>query len=153
MSAFGVPAFVLPNIPPGKVVQIVSATTSTGVASSSATYADTGLTATITPTSAANKILVFASQSGVTKSTSNTGCGIRLFRGASLIQQMEVSATTTGTTADNFVCSVSIAMVDTPATMSTVVYKTTFNSSAGTASVTVQSNTAVSSIVLMEVTP
>lgn len=153
MPAFGLPAFVLPNIPPGKVVQIVSATTSTGVASSSATYADTGLTATITPTSANNKVLVLASQSGVTKSTSNTGCGIRLFRGASLIHQMEVTATSTGTTADNFVGSVTIAAIDVPATVSAMVYKTTFNSSAGTGSVTVQSNSATSSLVLMEVTP
>ena len=153
MPAFGLPAFVLPNIPPGKVVQIVSATTSTGIASSSATYADTGLTATITPTSANNKVLVLVSQSGVAKGTSNTSVAIRLFRGATLIHVMESTAAFTGTAADSFIGSVAANIVDTPATVSAVTYKTQFNSSAGTANTTVNSNNATSSIVLMEVTP
>ena len=39
----------------GKVLQVVSATTTTEVTSSSSTFADTGLTATITPTSATSQ--------------------------------------------------------------------------------------------------
>ena len=39
------------NAPTGSVLQVVNANYGTTVVSSSATYADTGLTATITPTS------------------------------------------------------------------------------------------------------
>ena len=45
------------------VKQIVTGTTTTQVDSSSSSLADTGLTATITPTSASSKILVLVSQS------------------------------------------------------------------------------------------
>ena len=42
----------------GKVLQVVNAHTGTQATSNSTTYADTGLTATITPSSTSSKILV-----------------------------------------------------------------------------------------------
>lgn len=45
----------------GKVLQVVQATYSTSTTSTSTTYADTGLTLSITPTSATSKILVMVS--------------------------------------------------------------------------------------------
>ena len=42
----------------GKVLQVITGTTSTRVESSSTTYADTGLSVTITPSSSSNKILI-----------------------------------------------------------------------------------------------
>ena len=44
----------------GKVLQVVNGTTSTTVSTTSASYADTGLAATITPSSTSSKILVLA---------------------------------------------------------------------------------------------
>ena len=55
----------------GKVLQVVSANYSTETASSSSTLADTGTTATITPTSATSKILVLVAQTGIQKQTNN----------------------------------------------------------------------------------
>ena len=49
----------------GKVLQVVNATYSTYTSTSSSTFADTGLTATITPTSATSKILVNVSLSNI----------------------------------------------------------------------------------------
>jgi hypothetical protein len=43
----------------GKVLQVVTATYSTQATTSSTTFADSGLTASITPSSASNKVLVF----------------------------------------------------------------------------------------------
>jgi len=43
----------------GKVLQVVSNTVTTSVSTSGTTYTDTGLSATITPTSSSSKILVF----------------------------------------------------------------------------------------------
>jgi hypothetical protein len=45
----------------GAVVQVVGATTSTTVSTTSASYVDSGLTVTITPTSASNKVMLFVS--------------------------------------------------------------------------------------------
>jgi hypothetical protein len=45
----------------GAVLQVVNATYSTDTTNGTTTYADTGLTATITPTSATSKILVLVS--------------------------------------------------------------------------------------------
>lgn len=45
----------------GAVLQVVQGSSSTGVINNTGTYADTGLTATITPASSANKILIKAS--------------------------------------------------------------------------------------------
>ena len=45
----------------GAVLQVVQGSSTTGVINNTGTYADTGLTATITPTSTSNKILIQAS--------------------------------------------------------------------------------------------
>ena len=47
----------------GKIGQVVQATTSTESTNTSASYADTGLSASITPTSTSSKILVLCSVS------------------------------------------------------------------------------------------
>jgi flagellar biosynthesis GTPase FlhF len=48
-------------------------------------YADTGLTATITPSASSSKVLVFVSQAGVGKETTNTQVALRLMRGATAL--------------------------------------------------------------------
>jgi hypothetical protein len=135
-----------------KVVQIVSAGTTTSTSSSSSTLADTTLTATITPKSANNKIIVFFSQNSILKS-GDTGCYIQLQRGATSLGNYDVWAGYTNSSATNNVGSVAGHYLDTPATTSAVTYKTQFASVLNVASVTVQYGSAVSSMLLMEVTP
>ena len=134
----------------GKVLQVVAATYSTLASSSSSTYADTGLTATITPTLATSKVLVLVSQAGVSKNSTTTYVGLRLFRGATQIAQMEGQAGRTDDSAFNVVGS-SISKLDTPATTSATTYKTTFNSGNNSTGVSVQQDSATSSIVLLEI--
>jgi hypothetical protein len=71
----------------GKLLQVVSATTSTSYTNSTTTFTDvTGLTATITPTSATSKILVMISASVVTSISTGTGyVGAALLRGGTTI--------------------------------------------------------------------
>ena len=137
----------------GKVVQIVAATTSSQVVISTSTLTDTNLTATITPKSASNKILVMVSQNGVLKDTGNTSCGIVLKRGTTSIQTLVVYGGYTNSTTTIGGFSVVGNYLDSPATTSAVTYKTQFNSEANISSVIVQHGGANSSIVLMEVTP
>jgi hypothetical protein len=140
----------------GKVVQVVNAQTSTQVTSSSSTFADTNLTATITPTSASNKILVFVNQNGVAKYATNTRMQIRLVRGATTILNLDSNAGNNDSGVGNSVGSVSCVYLDSPATTSATTYKTQFNSSANSGTTYLQDSTSPgtnSTILLMEVTP
>lgn len=134
----------------GKVLQVVAATTSTQATSSSSALADTGLTATITPTSTSSKVLVYVSQNGVGKGN-NAYAVIKLLRGATAINTLDETAAYTNSVAENRVGSVSGMYLDTPATTSATTYKTQFSSASGIASVYVQLSNATSSIVLMEI--
>jgi len=63
----------------GKVLQVIHAHTGTQATSNSTTYADTGLTATITPSATSSKILVLIDQS-VGKQGADTWGNIRVYR-------------------------------------------------------------------------
>lgn len=135
----------------GKVLQVVNATYSTSTSSSSSTYADTGLTATITPTSATSKILVFVSQTGLSKDTSDTTLGLRLLRGATTLVTFETSAGWTGNGNLIGVGGASTTYLDSPATTSATTYKSQFASLDNASKVTVQRLSATSTITLMEI--
>lgn len=150
----GVPAWGSPST--GAIIQVVSATTSTQAVSSSASFANTNLTATITPTSASNKILVMISQNGCGKYSSNTSLQLILLRGATTVLNIDSAGGLTGDSSLNFFGSISAAYLDSPATTSATTYKTQFNSAAGSGSTVVQeatSPTSTSTIILMEVKP
>jgi len=132
----------------GNILQVVNATTSTGVSATSSTYVDTTLAATITPTSASSKILITVHQNGVGKTNDNYA-GLRLLRASTQIALMDITAGYTGTATANRIGSVSIEYLDSPNTTSAVTYKTQLNSDTSNSSV--QINSAVSTITLMEV--
>ena len=71
---------------PGHVIQVVQATTTTPSSNTTDSYVDSGLSATITPTSASSKILVVASQK-FTVDRDNTGMngGLRIVRDSTAI--------------------------------------------------------------------
>jgi hypothetical protein len=68
----------------GKVLQVVQGTTATSTTISSATYTDTTLTATITPSATSSKILILVMQnwSMYTPSAANVYSAIKLLRGS-----------------------------------------------------------------------
>ena len=135
------------------IVQMVYGQTSTSVSSSSATFADTGLTATITPTSASNKILVFVQQNGGQKSAgqSDNSVYVSLFRGASNIAKIAESAGFTNSLLRLYLTTIGIAYLDSPATTSATTYKTQFRNETNNASITLQGSSDISTIVLCEV--
>lgn len=145
-----------------KIIQVVSAITSTETSSTSGTYADTTLTAAITPTSASNKILVVVSQAcrgtiGVAKSAAIMG--IKLLRGASNIYENDraFGVSYGSTNFGSIFGYATFSYMDSPATTSSTTYKTQFCISAsGDGSVTVQPGGSVnnpSTIMLIEVAP
>jgi len=137
----------------GCVLQVVSASTSTAVSNSTSTYADTGLTATITPKFATSKILVMVNHTGVGKSSANSGsgCSIRLLRGATALAIFQEYAGYTGTALQTSIGSVSTNYSDSPATTSATTYKTQFMNPANAASASVQASNEIGTITLMEI--
>ena len=76
----------LPSGTGGKILQVVSATTSTQVTNTTSTYADSGLTDSITPVAAGSSILVLTSQSFYFLRTGNgEGVRVQLVRGSTVI--------------------------------------------------------------------
>jgi hypothetical protein len=138
----------------GKVLQVVQATYSTEVTNATGTYADTGLTATITPSSATSKVLVMVSQQGCSKTSGNADNSIelKLLRGATDILQFVTFGILTNTALRVNGLNYSANYLDTPATTSATTYKTQFRNQNGTSAVQVQAiSTAVSTILLLEI--
>ena len=139
------------RLPTGSVLQVVNATYSTETTTSSGSYVDTGLTASITPLFSTSKILVIVDMSGVAKYSNITSAQIILLRAGSTILTFALGAADTGTTATNEVGSVSCNYLDSPATTSATTYKVQFCSRNAIASVRVQDNGSSSTITLMEI--
>ena len=115
---------------------------------------DTGLTATITPTSATSKILVIVSQNGanVSSGSVSNGISVQLFKGATALARPAVSLGYTGTTLRQDPATISITYLDSPATTEATTYKTQFANGTAAAAVQVQrNNNAMSTITLMEI--
>jgi len=139
----------------GRILQVVNATYGTEVTNSTSTFADTGLTATITPTSATSKILVLVSQVGCLKNINNTYLELRLLAAGSEIIRFERAGGYDGGTTTNNVGSCSTSYLHSPATTSAVIYKTQFASGNNSAVVAVQHSvggvSGNSTITLLEV--
>ena len=138
----------------GGVLQVVNATYGTQTSSSSSTFADTGLTASITPSSASSKVLVFVNISGIRKVTNNTWCELRLLKNSTVLFNMESSAGRNGSATDNAVGSASTTYLDSPATTSATTYKVQFSSANNNAEAIINAagNTgSTSTITLMEI--
>ena len=134
----------------GAVLQVVNATTGTYVGSTTNTLVNTGLTATITPTSSSNKILVLAEQNGLTK-IGNNYMELVLLRGATQIATFGNAIGYTATSADNRIGGAGMCYLDNPNTTSATTYKTQFKSASNGADVAVQDNSGLSTITLIEI--
>ena len=121
----------------GCVLQVVNAAITTYVSTTSSTFTDTGVTATITPKFATSKILVLVDHVGCSKETANGGIKIRLLRGATQILYMENIGGYSGNTNTNFIGSISCNYLDSPATTSATTYKTQYGSNLNSANVSI----------------
>ena len=137
----------------GKVLQVIMGSTSTTASNSTTTPADTGLTATITPSSATSKVLVLLSHQGCYKSPGNSqnALSLKLLRGATNIQTI-ANNLFYNTTVGEVTGSISASYLDQPATTSATTYKTQFYNYVAAASVSVQiQNQELSTMILLEI--
>ena len=139
------------NMPAGSVLQVVNATYSTQIFTSSATYQDVGLTASITPTSSSSKIMCFVDMVGAGKDSANGWVSFKLLRGASSIITFELQAGWTNSTASNGIGSCSTNYLDSPATTSATTYKVQYCNVTAVGNAYAQIGSASSTITLMEI--
>ena len=143
----------------GKLLQVVTATTSTEHTNSSTTFADTGLTANITPSATSSKILILISQSFSLAATgTDVGGSIRLLRDSTTIDT-GVSGSSpnkfynflAGITSSQFLTHYSLNLLDSPNTTSSVTYKTQDAHFYGGHTIKTQASSYPSYITLLEV--
>jgi hypothetical protein len=147
----------------GNVIQVVQATTQTIVINSTTTYADSGLTASITPTSSSSKVLVLVSQSfylTIGTGSSQYG-GFQIVRNSTAIYTPAQDGTSSfdygvgvgNSTSVSLFTRYSACYLDSPATTSATTYKTQmriyYPTSGG--AIYAQNSNGTSSIILMEV--
>ena len=111
---------------PGHVVQVVQGTLGSAINTTATSYSDTGLTATITPTSATSKILVITSASGNVQdnATSNETANVNLVRGSTQISEFQTQIRTRGGTGgENAPFHTGFSFLDSPSTTSATTYK------------------------------
>ena len=140
----------------GKVLQVVQATTTTEVSVTTASFTDSGLTASITPTLNTSKIMVLTTQNINLNQSDETGImagGIRILRGATTIFTPYEGSGISFYESDFFRGIVSMHYLDSPATTSSTTYKTQIYLSitGGGASIAAQPGSCQSSIILMEI--
>ena len=133
-----------------RVLQVVNATYTTEVSTSGGSYIDTGLTATITPSSASSTILVFVEQVGLRKAAGNGGIFLKLLRGATDIVHLCVNDVYTASTIALRVAGVGTTYLDSPATTSATTYKTQFYAYNSVLAY-VQGDNSKSTLTLMEI--
>jgi hypothetical protein len=120
------------SAPSGSVIQVVSVMNTTYQTSSSSTYADTGLSASITPTSASNRVLVLCSLNGLGKannSNTDAGANYRLVDGSNnVLASLGNGLGWNSSTTYNATCSLSTSYLHSPNTTSSFTYKVQFAS-------------------------
>ncbi len=107
-------------------MQVVQSVYTTATAVASTTYTDTGLTATITPSSASSKVLVIVNQNAEAfRETSQASAHIRLLRGATAILTVS-NAVQIYAVGGVYILSPNnnYTYLDSPATTSATTYKT-----------------------------
>ena len=145
--------FINGTATPGKVLQVVNAHTGTQVTSNSATYTDTTLSASITPSATSSKILVLVQQS-FGKSGADTYGNIRVYRDSTEIGGT-IPARSIGynqLSGANYIgIGLAYSYQDSPSSTSSLAYKTQFNNNQASGTTKVQTDSGQSYMTLMEI--
>jgi hypothetical protein len=128
-------------------VQVVQGTTTTTTSTTSTTYVATNLTATITPTNAANKILVMVSCNGIVNNAGYAGY-YTVYRDSTNIGGGTQSAL--NLIQDYYLLPITINYLDSPATTSAITYTLYIKVESGSTN-NANTNRNINTITLMEI--
>jgi hypothetical protein len=136
----------------GRILQVVSMTTSTETIATTTTYVDTTISLSIAPSLATSKVLVMAVAAGLAKRDQNTFGALQLLRGSSALVVMDGQFGYTGNTDHMGGGCAAINYLDSPATTSSITYKVQVKNVVGTGQLRVNwDGNSTSSLVLLEV--
>lgn len=140
----------------GKVLQVVESRVTTDFSTSSGSATDTGLSVTITPSSATSKILVLAthprSETQNSASSQDNVSFINLLRNSTMLQQTTVGVSGMATSTGMFFYTpVTFTVLDSPNTTSAVTYKTQASTIIASLIKLFGSSTRINSIIAMEI--
>ena len=135
--------------PTGAVLQVVSNTISTSISTTSGAYVTTGLTASITPSSASSKILVLVNCASMFQNGGGNQLVIAIFRGATNLHAAAGAFGGQLYSTALIETSMSMMILDSPATTSSTTYTVHYAAVSGTASF--NQNTGNSYIILQEI--
>lgn len=130
----------------GSILQIVQGSDTTQRINSTSTYADTSLTASITPSSTSNKILVQVVHNGCGKEAGNSASELQIALLRDATQIGFASGGSTNVSEVNYFGSITISVLDSPSTTSSVTYKTQFKNYVNAASVRIGGGASTGSI-------
>lgn len=130
-----------------RILQVVSATTSTSTSATIIAYVDTTLTVTITPQSTTSKIFVMVNQS-LYVDTANNECNYRLLRGSTVLQTQKAPAFNPSAA---IVGQGVFMYLDSPATTSATTYKTQIAIAQGAGTVYANINSNPANITVFEI--
>jgi hypothetical protein len=144
------------TLPTGSVLQVVQNTyaTATTITNASTGLISTGLSASITPSSSSNKILVIVNQGDTAANQSGNGVQFAIFRNNAINLVKFANQHCYGTVSGSnlIVGGPSTTYLDSPATTSSTTYGTYFTVNAnGGVSGTTQRDSTTSTITLMEI--
>jgi len=146
--------FTSSQMPAGSVLQVVNGTHASVFTTTSTTYADTGLEATITPSSTSNSILILVTVPLRKHNTAShdTAGHIKIIRGSTDVQEFGRYMAWNNTASDYAQESVSFCYKDSSAnTTSATTYKVQLKASISGNSISSCHDSAQASITLMEI--
>ena len=133
-----------------RVLQVVQGTLGTLASSSSSTYADTGLTVSITPQATSSKVLVIVSAQWQKSSASaNNGLNLQIVRNSTAITAYGLQGYT-GTALQN-IGSTTMTFLDSPTANTATTYKLQFANNNNGGTVYISSDGSTSTITVMEI--
>ena len=146
------------QMPAGSVLQVINGNTSTAVTSTAvSTWVDTGITATITPSSTSSKIIVLINICGIWRNSGEAWnrTGLQFLRGVTVIGVTALAQGWDRTTSENREAGAMYSIYDSPSTTSATTYKVQFQAEAlsSTTGIAVQKdgNSGQSNIFLYEI--
>jgi len=139
------------DMPTGSVLQVVQGVNATQLALTTTSYTDSGLSASITPSSTSNKILVMWNTQGALTNASTRGWGSRILRNSAIAFTDTTNYRTygDGNTGD-IRLTISQSHLDSPSTTSAITYKVQV-SPHNTSSTTFNQGNVQTQITLMEI--
>ena len=161
ISGANLTGFTDAQMPAGSVVQVVTGTTTTSTSQTSTTWADTSLTANITPSSSSNKIFILVNQSyRVQRATYFAGGSIKILRGSTFLYYAAENTVPYfpyqetqqgGNGGVNKFDYQTLNFLDSPSSTSELTYKTQQRSYTSSDLINTQQGGAASTIILMEI--